>query len=151
MRKSLALALVAGLLSAAPLVQASTTVTTNDYRADSVDADLDKSCKDLDLDSTGKLTGKCNVGTSGGGVTTQDTSLALESYAECHGGTLQWGSGGFIANLSGADIRLSSDGKKYLLNGTCTHPTDATDTAVDDLPLDEKVGNAGGSFLYLAP
>ena len=88
MRKSLSLALVAGLLSAAPLVQATTTVTTNDYGADSVDADLDKSCKDLDLDSTGKLTGKCNVGTSGGGVAAQDTSLALESYAECQGGTL---------------------------------------------------------------
>ena len=151
MRNSLSLALVAGLLSAAPLAQASTTVTTNDYRADSVDADIDKSCKDLDLDTNGKLTGKCNVRNSGGDITTQDTSLALESYAECQGGTLQWGSGGFIANLSGADIRLSSDGKKYLLNGTCTHPTDATDTAVDDLQLDEKVGNAGGSFLYIAP
>ena len=149
MRNSLCLAVAAGLLSAAPLVQASTTVTTNDYDAESVETDPDKSCKDLDLDSTGKLTGKCNVSNSGGGVTTQDTSLALESYAECQGGTLQWGSGGFIANLSGADIRLSSDGKKYLLNGTCTSDTGFTDTVVDDLPLDEKVGNAGGSFIYI--
>ena len=111
MRKSLSLALVAALPSAAPLVQASTTVTTNDYGAESVDADLDKSCKDLDLDSTGELAGKCNVRPAGGGdVTTKDISLALESYAECQDGTLQWGSGGFIANLSGADIRLSSEG-----------------------------------------
>ena len=150
MRSSLSLALVAALLSAAPLAQAAT-VTTNDYRADSVDADPGKSCKELDLDANGNVTAKCNFrSTAKSAVTTKDTSLALESYAECQGGTLKWGSGGFIDNLSGADIGLSSNGKKYVLTGTCTHPTDATDTEVDDLPLDEKVGNAGGSFLYIA-
>ena len=151
MRNSLSLALVAGLLSAAPLVHAAT-VTANDYLATSLDADIDKSCKELDLDTKGKVTGKCNVpSTADAAITTKDTSFALERYAECQGGTLQWGSGGFIDNLSGADIGLSSDGKTYLLTGTCTHPTDATDMAVDDLRLDERVGNSKGDFSYTAP
>ena len=149
MRSSLFHALVVALLSAAPLVQAAT-VTTNDYGADSVDADIDKSCKELDLDAAGKLTGKCNYRPTSGDVTTKDASLRLESYAECQGGTLQWGSGGFIDNLSGADIALSSDGKTYLLRGTCTSATGVTDTAVDDLQLDDRLGNSKGDFSYTA-
>ena len=140
MRSSLSLAVFVALLVAPPLVQAGT-VTTNDYSASSTNTNINKSCKDLDLDSTGKLTGTCNP-------KTETTSLRLESYAECVGGTLQWGSGGFIANLSGADITVSSDGKKYLLTGTCTSSTGFTDTAVDDLQLDEKVGNSQGKFNY---
>ena len=98
MRNPLRLAMLVPLLSAAPLVQAST-VTTNDYNAGSTDNDINKSRKDLDLDSTGKLPGTCNPSTT-------VTSLSLESYAQCNGGTLEWGSGGFIDNLSGANIAL---------------------------------------------
>lgn len=145
MRNALCLAVVA-LLSTSPLVQADT-VTTNDYDATSVDTDLDKSCKELDLDSNGRLTGKCNRA-QGSVVTAQDASLDLEAYAECQGGTLQWGAQGFIAHLSLADIRVSSDGKSYLLNGTCTSTTGATDTAVDNLQLDGRVQNSSGSFHY---
>ena len=140
MRNSLSFAVIVALLSAAPLVQAGT-VTTNDYTAGSTDSDINKSCKDLDLDSTGKLTGTCNPSTT-------TTSLNLESYAECNGGTLQWGSGGFIDDLSSADIAVSSNGKKYLLTGTCTSSTGATDTAVDNLQLDARVRNSKGAFNY---
>ena len=140
MRKSLFSAVVVALLSAAPLVQAGT-VTTNDYKADNTDSDINKSCKDLDLDSTGYLTGTCNPSKTA-------SRLNLEAYAECNGGTLQWGSGGFIDNLSGADIAVSSDGKKYRLTGTCTSPSGATDTAVDNLQLDGRVDNSKGSFSY---
>ena len=143
MRNSLSFAVIVALLAAAPVVQAGT-VTTNDYTAGSTDSDINKSCKDLDLDSTGKLTGTCNPSTTA-------TSLNLESYAQCNGGTLEWGSGGFIDNLSGADIALSSNGKKYLLTGTCTSSTGATDTEVDNLQLDARVGNSKGGFSYTAP
>ena len=61
------------------------------------------------------------------------------------------GVGGFVADLSGADIGLSSDGKRYLLSGTCTCDDDATDTGVDSLPLDERVQSSAGSLVYAAP
>ena len=138
MRNSLFSTVVVVLLSAAPLVQAGT-VTTNDYKADNTDSDINKSCKDLDLDSTGYLTGTCNPSKTA-------SRFNLEAYAECQGGTLQWGSGGFIDNLSVADITVSSGGNKYLLTGTCTSPSGATDTAEDNLQLDGKVYNSKGSF-----
>ena len=140
MRPFFSLSIVLALLAVPPLAQAGK-VTTNDYSADRTAADIDASCKDLDIDSKGKLTGTCNPRKA-------STLLTLQSYAECHGGTLRWGSGGFIDNLSGADIAVSSDGKRYLLTGTCTHPTDATDTAVDSLQLDGRVGNSRGHFSY---
>ena len=140
MRCLLFLSIIVALLAAPPVVQAGT-VTTNDYSGDSTAADIDESCKNLDLDSKGTLTGTCNPGTQG-------TSVTLESYAECVGGTLQWGTGGFITNLSGADIGVSSDGKKYLLTGTCTSDTGVTDTAVDTLQLDEKIKNSRGVLIY---
>ena len=46
---------------------------------------------------------------------------------------------------------MSSDGKTYLLSGTCTSDTGVTDMAVDNLRLDERAKNADGAFIYFWP
>ena len=143
---------LAALLSAALPAQAGT-VTTNDYSATSTSSDINKSCKDLDLSSSGTLTGTCN------GSTTQ-ASLNMNDYADCRGGTLRWFTGtdpsgtGIVETgtntnfLSAADIDLSSNGKAYQLSGTCRSTQGATDLAEDNLTLGDKLENSGGAFVY---
>ena len=145
----LCLVAAAALLLAAPDARAGN-VTTNDYNASSTSSNIDKSCKNLDFDtSNGNVTGTCNGGTV-------STSLDLDNYARCNGGTLEWGSGvgqglvGVDNYLSAGDIQVSSNGKQYLLTGTCSSTTGATDTAEDTLRIGDKVVNSKGGFAYSA-
>ena len=154
MRNFISLVALAALLPAALSAQTSNTgVTTNDYSASSTSSDINKSCKELDLDASGNLTGTCN------GSTTQ-ASLDMNDYADCKGGTLRWftgtdpdGSTGIVGStlqnyLAAADIDLSTNGKAYLLSGTCSDTQGATDAAEDNLTLGDRLKNSLGSFKY---
>ena len=145
MRNFLCLATVAALLLAVHAAHAGN-VTTNDYKASSTSSNIEESCKDLDFNTTnGHVTGTCNGGTG-------STSLDLDNYARCNGGTLEWGSGtnqglvGVSNYLASGNIELSSNGKQYLLSGTCSSTTGATDTAVDTLRIGDKIVNSKGAF-----
>ena len=121
-------------------------VTTNAYTANSTDTDIDKSCKNLDLnESTGDVSATCNPSTT-------ESKVGLDSYAQCRGGTLEWGTGGFVDEtgnyLSARDVRVTSDGQSYVLRGTCASATGATDLAEDSLRLDERLRNNGGKLEY---
>ena len=142
MRTVMPKALLISLLAGAGAVHADN-VTTNDYLSTSTEADMRESCKDLDLDTSGNVSGVCNPSTT-------RSSVALESYARCKGGKLEWGTGGFMSTLSGADIEVSSDGQAYLLAGTCTSATGATDTEKDTLQLDDRMYNDKGKLAYSA-
>ena len=148
MRHISCIAAFAALLLAASVAQAGT-VTTNGYDANSTSSNIDKSCKELDFTTTGALKGNCNTG----GENTKSTQLDLTSYAGCDGGTLKWGTGlGLVSPsssyLAGADIEVSSNGQSYLLSGTCSTSSGATDTGVDTLKLSDRVTNSKGDFKY---
>ena len=152
MRSFITLVALAALLPVAFSAQAGT-VTTNDYSATSTSSDINKSCKDLDLSSSGTLTGTCN------GSTTQ-ASLNMNDYADCKGGTLRWftgtdpdGSTGIVGSTlqnyrAAADIDLSTNGKAYLLSGTCSDTQGVTDAAEDNLTLGDRLKNSLGNFKY---
>ena len=88
----------------------------------------------------------------------ETTSLDMNKYADCKGGTLRWftgtdsdGSTGIVGvqnYLSAPDITLSSNGQKYLLSGTCSDTQGATDTAEDNLQIGDRVSNSSGAFNY---
>ena len=115
-----ALALLLAVLGVSPAAADSTVVTTNAYSATSTSTDVDASCKDLDMSSTGTLSGTCN--TSG---STNDSTLDMTGNIAC----------GASAGLSTAiawrtsqnqyfkvtewDIVLNSTGTKYLVEAKC--------------------------------
>lgn len=147
MRHISCIAASAALLLAASVAQAGT-VTTNSYITDSTSSNIEESCKNLDFTTTGSVTGDCNTG----GGSTKSTQLDLRRYAGCDGGTLKWGSSlGLVSSstyLAGADVEVSSNGKNYLLSGTCSTSSGATDTGVDTLKLSDRVKNSKGDFQY---
>ena len=146
-----ALAVLAGPTAAAAQTSTTTSVTTNTYKTGDTSADIDLSCKDLSVSSTGELSGTCNYEASDKTVQTKKSkSLGLESYVECSqtNGRLVWGSGGFVTNTGAPQSDLNTAGTAYLLAGTCGIAGGANDTSVDTLQLDARIRNRSGRLSY---
>ena len=139
-------------------------VTTNEYYANSVSEDIADSCKDLSVaSSTGVVSATCNHYRSSHSdeVDTTDSTYDVDNavYCKCDNNgqtsaSLAWGTGAgactihtFYAN--DWSLGTSSDGKNYILSGKCTRTSNSsweTTTSLDLGDTSNGLKNDKGSL-----
>ena len=90
---------------------ATTTYTTIMYAANSDSSDIDVSCKDFSVASTGVLSATCNYDNDGT-ISTKSTTLDLDTLLGCDSsGNLSWSDTDFSDNSTGIKLELDSTGR----------------------------------------
>ena len=145
MRRSITLAAAAAtiLIGLGQATATTTTYTTVMYAGNSDSPDIDVSCKDFSVASTGVLSATCNYEASGS-ITTKSTTLDLDTVLGCdNNGNLTWQGTNFSDNSSNIGLELDSTGRDILVVATC----DAGDPPEKDgKELDDGLNNKGGSL-----
>lgn len=121
-------------------------VTTNTYNGSTLSSDITISCKKLDLNANGVMSGTCTYDNNAIETGFKDTTIDLDTAAGCDSGSLSWNKTDFSADTTGADITLSTNGSTYLLEATC--PVDTGTAAKSTLTVGSKVENENGLFNY---
>lgn len=113
-------------------------VTTNTYSASSTSKEIDKSCKDLSLDtSTAVVSGKCNYSASGG-VTTKSTSWDLDNNLGCKDGVLHKEETNVSSVATAFSCCLNSTGTAYLFGARCHYASNRSGMDLDDILKNDK-------------
>ena len=116
---TLAAAAAALLLGVGQAIATTTTFTTIMYADNSTSPDVDVSCKDLSAASTGVVSATCNY-TSDGSITTNSTTIDLDSYLGCdYNGNLSWSETNFSTDGTNIAIELDSTGRDYWIVADC--------------------------------
>ena len=122
----------------------STAVTTSGssgYTADSMSENIDKSCQDAEIGTTGMITIYCNYKDPDGETDHKENEVDIDSYAGCVEGVPSWNGTDLSSNSSGLGITTSTNGSNYLVTAKCS-----TGTAADTLKLWDKFKNSSGSL-----
>ena len=137
-------------LASAPFAAAQQTmpaqVTAGTYNGSTLSSDITISCKRLDLDANGVMSGTCTYDNDAIETGFKDTTIDLDTAAGCDDGSLSWDETDFSDDATGADITLNSTGTAYLLEATC--PVDTGTATASTLTVGSKVENDDGLFSY---
>ena len=121
-------------------------VTTTTYNGTTLSSNITISCKKLDLDANGVMSGTCTYDNNATATGFKDTTIDLDTKAGCASGSLSWDATDFSSSATGADITLNSTGNTYLLEATC--PVDTGTPSKSTLTVGDKVENDEGLFSY---
>lgn len=153
-RHAIALAAALALAFGAASAQADT-VVTNTYDASSTASDIDKSCTDLEANSSGTVSGKCNK-TSEGDVVTNDTSVDVSGKIKCgmsqgSDTAITWGSTqNTYWKPASWEVELNSTGTKYLISAECTslYGVKANASSLELGDSNNGIDNSSGDFSF---
>ena len=144
MRRSITLAAVAAtILIGLGQATATTTYTTIMYAANSDSSDIDVSCKDFSVASTGVLSATCNYDNDGT-ISTKSTTFDLDTVLGCDSsGNLSWSDTDFSSESTGIGLELDSTGRDLWVVATCD---DRDPAEQDGKELEDGLDNCTGSL-----
>ena len=113
------------------------------YAGNSDSSDIDVSCKEFSVASTGVLSATCNYDDDGT-ISTKSTTLDLDTLLGCDdSGNLSWSDTDFSDDSTGVGLELDSTGRDLWVVATCD---DRDPPEKDGKALDDGLDNCDGSL-----